>query len=103
MFLSQGEAFCDHCWCCILYADLALFLLAPALYKSERAQTFTLLSNIKDLVKFRIGVYYCLIMQTNPYPDPNFYSNMYVNETACINKYTPVRNLSQDFFKQITK
>ena len=29
--------------------------------------------------------YYCLLMQSNPYPDPNL--------IACINKYTPVRQL----------
>ena len=46
------------------------------------------------MVKFRIGTYYCLIIQTNPYPDLiiNFYSNIR-DETACINKYTPVRKL----------
>ena len=38
----------------------------------------------KDL-GFRIGAYYCFIMQINPYPDTNFYSNI-CDETACINK-----------------
>ena len=33
-------------------------------------------------------------MQTNPYPDPNLYSNIR-DETACINKYSPVRKLPQ--------
>ena len=33
---------------------------------------------------------------TKPYPDPNFYSKIR-DETACINKYTPVRKLSQLF------
>ena len=37
---------------------------------------------------FRPGIYYCLIMQTNPYPDTNFYSNIR-DETAWINKYPP--------------
>ena len=32
---------------------------------------------------------YCLIMQTNP----NLYSNS-LDETACMNKYAPVRKLS---------
>ena len=30
-------------------------------------------------------------MQTNPYTDPNFYSNIH-DETACINKYAPGDN-----------
>ena len=33
-------------------------------------------------------------MQTNHYPDPNLYSNIH-DETECINKYAPVRKLSQ--------
>ena len=36
-------------------------------------------------------------MQTNPHPDPNFYSNIR-DETACINKYAPVRKLSLSLF-----
>ena len=39
---------------------------------------------------FSIGAYYCLIIRTNPYPDPNIRG-----ETACINKYAPIRKLSQ--------
>ena len=42
-------------------------------------------------------MYYCLIMKTSSFPDPNFYSNIH-DETACINKYTPVRKLSQSIF-----
>ena len=34
------------------------------------------------------------IMQTNPYTDPNL-----LYETACINKYAPIRKLSQDEFE----
>ena len=30
-------------------------------------------------------------MQTNPYPDPDFYSNIH-DETACINKYAQYGN-----------
>ena len=38
-------------------------------------------------------MYYYLIMLTNPYPDSNFYINIR-DETACINKYAPLRKLS---------
>ena len=41
-----------------------------------------------------IGAYYCLIMQTTSYEDPNFYSNTQ-DETACINEYAPAWKLFQ--------
>ena len=34
-------------------------------------------------------------MQTNLYPDPNFYGNIRDDETTCINIYTPIWKLSQ--------
>ena len=43
--------------------------------------------------------YYCLIMQTDPYPDPNFYSNIR-DETSRMNKYaTEIIYLYLIYFK----
>ena len=39
-------------------------------------------------------------MQTTPCRDTNFYNNNIRDETACMNKYAPVRKLSNTFLSQ---